>query len=90
MKNFICRFVGGPKQGMMNYEEAVASCNGFSEDLTEQRKRGAWVHRAELDNQPTFNGYLGPMWDGTMNINGVEHGVLRYETQEVYNMLSMD
>ncbi len=35
--------------------------------------------REELRGQPKMNGYLGPMWDD---------GVLRYETQEVYNLLS--
>lgn len=43
------------------------------------RNAGAFVPRAELDNQPTLPGYLGPMWDG----DG-----LRYETQEIYNQLS--
>lgn len=52
---------------------------GKSEDLSDLRSKGACVPRAELDNQPTFEGYCGPMWDG---------GCLRYETWEIYNMLS--
>ncbi len=52
---------------------------GKSEDLSELRAKGACVHRAELDNQPEFEGYCGPMWDG---------GCLRYETWEIYNAFS--
>ena len=89
MKNYICKFVGGPKEGIMTYVDALVCCDGKSEDYTEWRNHGAIVPREELDNQPTFNGYIGPMWDGTVKIKGVEHGVLRYETQEVYDLLSM-
>lgn len=52
---------------------------GVVENYEELRKQGACVHRAELDDQPVYTGWLGPMWDG---------GKLRYETQEVYDMLS--
>ena len=78
----LAHFVGGNLNGVVCSVEEVKRkyWNGrLTEDLTEARKRGAWVHRAELDNQPEVNGYLGPMWDG---------GMLRYETQEVYDMLS--
>lgn len=34
----------------------------------------------ELMGQAIINGYVGPMWDGDK---------IRYETQEVYNLLSM-
>ena len=86
---YICQFVGGNLNGTMAYDEACRCCNGRSEDLSEVRKVNRYaVHRPELDNQPTFDGYLGPMWDGTRNINGVETAVLRYETPEVYDMLS--
>lgn len=53
---------------------------GRTEDMTELRNKGFIVHREELDNQPIYEGFLGPMWDGNM---------LRYETSSVYNMLSM-
>ena len=87
--NYICEFVGGPKAGIMSHMEAVLTCDGFSEDLTHIRKRGGFVRRPELDNQPTFDGYLGPMWDGTRTRpDGSTVAVLRYETQEVYDMLS--
>ena len=82
MKNFVCRFVGGPMTGLMDYNEALAHSSGRSEDLTEWRNHGALVRRPELDNQPTFDGYLGPMWDGTMQIGDTAFGILRYETQE--------
>ena len=36
-------------------------------------------HRDELINQPKFTGLCGPMFDGD---------AIRYETWEVYNMLS--
>lgn len=44
---------------------------------TKERQNGGCVPRKELDNQPIFEGYLSPMWGG---------GVLRYETQEVYDL----
>ena len=78
----MCKFVGGRLNGRIMSVEVVEHdyCNGqHTEDLTEYRKRGAWVHRAELDNQPMVDGYLSPMWDG---------GMLRYETPEVYDLLS--
>ena len=52
---------------------------GYTEDLTAERNRGAWVHRAELDNQPKLENLCGPMWDGNM---------LRYEDWKVYDLLS--
>ena len=73
-------FVGGKLNGqVMDVEQVIAKhCNGeYTEDLTEVRARGGWCHRKELDNQPMVDGYLSPCWDG---------GMLRYETQEVYDM----
>lgn len=78
----MAHFVGGKLDGqiMPVSEVEAAWCNGkHTDDLSAERKRGAWVHRAELDNQPMVDGYLSPMWDG---------GMLRYETPEVYDMLS--
>ena len=78
-------FVGGKlNKTVMEVEEVLElqllECRGYSKDHTKEREQGLCVPRKELDNQPLFEGYLGPMWDGDM---------LRYETQEVYNMLSM-
>lgn len=60
-------------------EEVPYELTGYSEDLSESRAKGHCVHRAELDNQPKYKDWCGPMWDG---------GMLRYETWEVYDMLS--
>ena len=53
-------------------------------DMSFERKQGAVVHRKELDNQPIVEGYLGPMFEE------IDYGkiYLRYETQEIYDMLS--
>lgn len=53
----VCQFWGGVHDGKeldLNTAEALADGVGFV-------PRGA---RAELQNKPAFNGYLGPMWDG--------------------------
>lgn len=42
------------------------------------------VNRIELQGQPILKGLLSPMFDGYKN----EKAVIRYETQEVYNVLS--
>lgn len=84
-------FVGGKLHGqtITDYNTAVAISNGKSEDLSEVRKVNRYaVHRVELDNQPTFDGYYGPMWGGERDINGEHYAVLRYETPEIYDMLS--
>lgn len=73
-------FVGmGKTETFESFEDVPYTQTGLSEDLSELRAKGACVHRAELDNQPTYKGWLGPMWDG---------GGYRYETQEVYDILS--
>ena len=76
-------FVGGQYHGQtIDVEEIYTNgmWNGrFSPYWGEERERGACVPRAELDNLPLVDGYLGPMWDG---------GMLRYETQDVYDCLS--
>ena len=75
-----CVFVGGRYDGqVMDVTDVEKFCSGHTEDLSEVRARGGLVHRAELDNQPEVKGYCGPMWDG---------GCLRYETWDVYDMLS--
>jgi len=78
----LCHFVGGIHDGkyMTEWQIEQTICNGkHTEDLSEIRSRGGCVHHAVLDNCPRVDGYLSPMWDG---------GMLRYETQEVYNELS--
>lgn len=73
-------FVGGPRNGnVMDVSNVWAFANGKTENMSEYRARGCCVHRAELDDQPTVEGYCGPMWD---------RGMLRYESWDVYEMLS--
>ena len=62
------------------FEEIPYEIRGYEPDLSLSRAQGHCVHRAELDNKPKYKGFLGPMWDG---------GNFRYETQEVYDLLSM-
>lgn len=71
------KFVTKQSVQIFDLDKAPFNVTGTTDDLSELRKQGRCVHRAELDNQPTFEGFLGPMWDG---------GMLRYETQEVYDM----
>ena len=96
--NKVYEFVGGPlHRRQFTASEIVAvykACGkGRSADFSEYRDAGACVPRAELDNELMFEGYLGPMWDGT-RVRCSENGgryevyVLRYETQDVYDALS--
>lgn len=75
---FIYELVGGDKAGKYTKEQldSLDIINGCTDENPGRRD--------ELKNQPTLKGYLGPMW------NGIEDGkaVIRYETQEVYDMLS--
>lgn len=75
-------FVGGRFNGLViDVEDIEEISNGQrSMDWSEARKNGGVVPREELDNRPMVDGYLSPMWDG---------GMLRYETYEAYNILSM-
>lgn len=80
----LAEFVGGRLHGRVMPVEAIEQdrdiWNGkFSRNWSAERARGGCVPRAELDNLPLVDGYLSPMWDG---------GKIRYETQEVYDMLS--
>ena len=98
---YVYNFVGGKlNKKMMEREEVDKIAYGYSDDMSELRAKGRMVYRAELDNQPLVEGYLSPMWDG-LRYNGkyafeaTEEdkkcepvAVIRYETQEVYSMLS--
>ena len=82
---YLYKFVGGKLNNrILTREEINEISNELTKDYSEERKNGIAVHRKELDNQPTVEGYLGPMY------NGIDYGkiILRYETQEVYDMLS--
>ena len=104
-------FVGGGLNNKMFTEDEAEFIfqrmgNGLSEDLSDIRNQGGLVHRAELDNEFQFKGYLGPMWDSVRYIvDGIpkyewectdeeketceSFYVLRYETQEIYDLLSL-
>lgn len=82
---FMYQFFGGKYNGQtMTREEIESISSGTTEDLTHIRQQGAICHREELDNQPLVNGYLSPMF------SHIDYGLiyLRYETQEVYNIMS--
>ena len=86
---FVCEFVGGPLDGYMPLDEAEKLTTKRSRDWSKDRARGRWVPRQELDNRPEFDGYVGPMWGYTRtDVKGNTVAILRYETWEVYNMLS--
>lgn len=59
-------------------EDVPYKITGYTEDLSEIRAKGGFCHNPILDNQPMFEGFLSPMLDG---------GMLRYETQEVYDLM---
>ena len=82
---FIYQFFGGKYNGKtMTRKEIESLSSGTTEDLTHIRQLGGTCHRKELDNQPLVNGYLSPMF------SHIDYGLvyLRYETQEVYDMMS--
>ena len=68
----------------MNRTEIESISHSTTEDLTHIRQQGGTCHRKELDNQPLVNGYLSPMF------SHIDYGLiyLRYETQNVYNMMN--
>ena len=78
----LMKFVG-KETGVERYnspEEVPYEFTGYTSDLSKEREAGACVHRAELDNQPMYKGWAGPMWDGDC---------LRYETWKLYEAMSM-
>lgn len=82
---FMYEFLGGKYNGKtMTKAEVETLSHGLTEDLTHIRQKGGTCHRKELDNQPLVDGYLSPMY------SHIDYGLvyLRYETQEVYNILS--
>ncbi len=82
---FMYQFFGGKYNGKtMTKAEVESLSSGTTEDLTHIRQQGGTCHRKELDNQPIVNGYLSPMF------SHIDYGLvyLRYETQEVYNIMS--
>jgi len=69
----------GKVEDFNSFDEVPYKVTGFTSDMSKERAQGRLVHRAELDNQPEYENFAGPMWD----VDGY-----RYETWEVYDMLS--
>ena len=82
---YLYEFVGGNLNGkILTKEEIDRIAIGLTENQESLREKGVTVHRKELDNQPIVKDYLGPMFEK------IDYGkiYLRYETQEVYDILS--
>ena len=85
----VCEFVGGPLDGRkIKVSDVMKECevNGKHEDYSEMRKKmisgfGYCPHTI-FDNAPLVKGYIGPM-------AGSPDAPLRYETQGVYDMMSI-
>ena len=75
-------------QSFNSFVNVPYTVKGYTDDLSEDRKKGALVHRQELDSRPIYAGYLGPMFDGYTIENGEKVLHLRYETQQAYNELN--
>ena len=73
-------FVGGKYHGLyMTHDELMAKGNGtFTPRWSEMKYHNKLLVNLNLEDQPIIDGYLSPMWD---------YGYLRYETQEVYDMM---
>ena len=75
-------FVGGKYHGLYKtHDELKVIGNGkftIRWSALPEGMHNPLVENLDLEDQPKVDGYLGPMWDG---------GYLRYETQEVYNMM---
>jgi hypothetical protein len=82
LKKFKAFFDGGPFQGKtltMDEILKLKELDGYSENMSEFRNKGAVVHRPELDDAPMVKGYLSPQWD--------DEGLLRYQTQDAYDVM---
>ena len=82
---YIYKFFGGKlNKSILTREQIDKISDGLTTDYNNERKIRITAHRKELDNQPTVKEYLGPIYE---NI-GYGKIYLRYETQEIYDMLS--
>lgn len=72
---YIYEFHGGMLSGKRFNRRAVEEiAAGHMPDNSLKRSQGVLCGRAELDNQPKVDGYLGPMYDGIRHVlkNGKE------------------
>ncbi|MGM9944566.1 MAG: hypothetical protein ACI33M_06460 [Lysinibacillus sp.] len=77
MDQYIYQFVSASGSEYLTFDEAVRK---YKQDGVVTSKSV----REELQGQPTFSGWLGAMYNGTKD----GKTVIRYETQEAYNMYS--
>lgn len=69
-------FHGGKHDGALYIKAQVEKiADGHTRSWEAERKLRRPVPRQELDNQPTVDGYVGPMWDG---IRYIVDGKLKY------------
>lgn len=82
-RNISAIFVGGRLSGVrMSHKELLKAGNGNFSLRWSQMPEGMHnqiTENLDLEDQPEVDGYLGPMLDGNE---------LRYETQEVYDIMS--
>ena len=71
-------------QEILTEEEIYSLTNKSTRSCEKKGKNEAVAYGKELDNQPKVKGYLGPIFER------IDYGkvYLRYETQEIFNMLS--
>lgn len=82
---YLYEFYGGKLSGKVLSAEQINKISKLkTQNFEKERAQGILVHRKELDDQPIIENYLGPMFDR------IDYGkvYLRYETQEIYDMLS--
>lgn len=82
---YICEFVTMKGTYEIPLELAELLTDARSKDWARDRNIGALVPRKELDCRPVFKGFTTPMWNG---ISDDGKAILRYESWEVYDMLS--
>lgn len=77
--NLCAKFIGGKYNGwVVNHEVLKAMGNGKFSTRWSQVNPDSQFINLKLEDQPLVDGYLSPMLDGDL---------LRYETQEVYDMM---
>ena len=77
---FISEDLDGPLELTIDEAKQTFKIKGYTEDLSEIRKKGYICHCELLDNQPQFEGFCGPMKQ--------DDNTLRYESYQMYNLLS--
>lgn len=76
---YLYQFVSENGVELLNMKEALKKYKVIGKNVNK-------YNRKELQEQPIFQNFLGPMWGGE---NGNGQKIIRYETQQVYDHLSM-